>query len=166
MTPPYRTSRHFPVLGTSLNTRSVFPSDCFLTSSVWIIHHLNYHITPADHLFSVRMARGAGAASSPTTGTPPSGALKRSTSSTQNMKNQRSILGFFQKSSPLTPSGTRNADPASSPAERASEKREANSGKATSKSEKSVPRFTQNLTPVPSSDLVVPEEDEDKTQVC
>ncbi|GFF24866.1 DNA mismatch repair protein msh6 [Aspergillus lentulus] len=111
------------------------------------------------------MAKGAGAASSPTTATPPSGALKRSTSSTQNMKNQRSILGFFQKSSPSTPSGARNVEPASSPAERASEKRETNASKATSKSEKkSVPRYTQNLTPVPSSDLVVPEEDEDKTQ--
>lgn len=83
------------------------------------------------------------------------------------MKNQRSILGFFQKSSPSTPSGARNVEPASSPAERASEKRETNASKATSKSEKkSVPRYTQNLTPVPSSDLVVPEEDEDKTQVC
>jgi DNA mismatch repair protein MSH6 len=97
------------------------------------------------------MARGTGTASSPPTATPGPGPLKRSTSSTQNMKSQRSILGFFQKSSPSTPSGTtRNAEPASSPAQRASEHR------ASSKST----RNAQNLTPVPSSDAVEPEEDE------
>ncbi|EAW10298.1 mismatch repair ATPase MSH6 [Aspergillus clavatus NRRL 1] len=109
------------------------------------------------------MARGAGAASSPTAATPPSAALKQSTSSTQNMKNQKSILGFFQKSSPSTPSTARNAEPASSPAQRVSEQREATSGKGTSKRErKAVPKFTQNLTPVPSSDLVVPDEEDEK----
>ncbi|GKZ20743.1 DNA mismatch repair protein msh6 [Aspergillus brasiliensis] len=105
------------------------------------------------------MARGTPAASSPTTATPPPGALKRSTSSTQNMKNQKSILGFFQKSSPSTPSTARNAEPASSPAERVSEQRRG-SAKGAAERKKSVPKFKQELEPVPSSDLVVPEEDE------
>ncbi|PYH93555.1 DNA mismatch repair protein Msh6 [Aspergillus ellipticus CBS 707.79] len=113
------------------------------------------------------MARGTPAASSPTTATPPSAALKRATSSVQNMKNQKSILGFFQKSSPSTPSTARNAEPASSPAERVSERR-GGSAKGAMKTDrkKSVPRFKQDLAPVPSSDLVVPEEDEplDNTQ--
>lgn len=67
------------------------------------------------------------------------------------MKNQTSILGFFQKSSPSTPSGARNAEPASSPAQRASEQR------ASSKKARAV---SQNLTPAPSSDFVEPEEEE------
>ncbi|KAL2870260.1 mismatch repair ATPase MSH6 [Aspergillus lucknowensis] len=104
------------------------------------------------------MAKGP-PASSPPTATP----LKQSASSTQNMKNQKSILGFFQKSSPSTPS-THDAQPASSPAQRASEtrvstvKREDNSAKAVSK-------FTQDLTPVPSSDLGLPDEEDDKKQL-
>ncbi|GES62455.1 DNA mismatch repair protein msh6 [Aspergillus terreus] len=106
------------------------------------------------------MARGP-PASSPPTATPPSGALKRSTSSTQNMKNQKSILGFFQKSSPSTPSTARNAGPASSPAQRASEQRSAN-GSANGDKKKSVPKFSQDLAPVPSSDLVVPEEEDEE----
>ncbi|KAL7656638.1 DNA mismatch repair protein msh6 [Aspergillus niger] len=105
------------------------------------------------------MARGTPAASSPTTATPPTGALKRSTSSTQNMKNQKSILGFFQKSSPSTPSTARNAEPASSPAERVSEQRRG-SAKGAAERKKSVPKFKQELEPVPSSDLAIPEEDE------
>lgn len=112
------------------------------------------------------MARGTPAASSPSAATPPSAALKRSTSSTQNMKNQKSILGFFQKSSPSTPSTARNAEPASSPAERVSEQRRGGA-KAVAERKKSVPKFKQDLEPVPSSDLVIPEEDDqaDNTQV-
>ncbi|PWY86004.1 DNA mismatch repair protein Msh6 [Aspergillus heteromorphus CBS 117.55] len=113
------------------------------------------------------MARGAPAASSPTTATPPSAALKRSTSSAQNMKNQKSILGFFQKSSPSTPSSARKAEPVSSPAERASELRGGSvKGAVKPERKKSVPRFKQDLPPVPSSDLVVPEEEDqgDNTQ--
>ncbi|OOF97955.1 hypothetical protein ASPCADRAFT_205221 [Aspergillus carbonarius ITEM 5010] len=111
------------------------------------------------------MARGTPAASSPSAATPPSAALKRSTSSTQNMKNQKSILGFFQKSSPSTPSTARNAEPASSPAERVSEQRRGGA-KAVAERKKSVPKFKQDLEPVPSSDLVIPEEDDqaDNTQ--
>lgn len=118
------------------------------------------------------MAKGPTAsASSPITATPPSSALKRSTSNTQNMKNQRSILGFFQKSSPSTPSGARNAEPASSPAQRASEQQRAGAtAKATLKDnkdkdkdkdqKKGMARFSQKLTPIASSDLVGPEEDD------
>ncbi|CRG88135.1 DNA mismatch repair protein msh6 [Talaromyces islandicus] len=95
------------------------------------------------------MARGSGAASSPSAAATP--ALKRSTSSTQNMKNQRSILGFFQKSSPSTPSAaTRNAEPASSPTQRAA------AGKSSAKAKSAV----QNLTPVPSSDVIEPDEED------
>lgn len=105
------------------------------------------------------MAKGAPAASSPTTATPPSGALKRTTSSAQNMRSQKSILGFFQKSSPSTPSTARNAEPASSPAQRASEQRTSSASKGAAK--KSVPEFS-DLTPVPSSDLPIPEEEEEE----
>ncbi|KAJ5280770.1 DNA mismatch repair protein msh6 [Penicillium angulare] len=99
-------------------------------------------------------------ASSPT-GTPPSTALKRTTSSTQNMKNQKSILGFFQKSSPATPSSTKAREPASSPAQRASEQRSASTKKTPGTQKRSFSSFAQDLSPVPSSDLPVPEEDED-----
>lgn len=78
------------------------------------------------------------------------------------MKNQKSILGFFQKSSPSTPS-TRNAEPASSPAQRASASRPA---KREEKSGKIASKFTQDLTPVPSSELGLPDEEDDKKQVC
>ncbi|KAL4796807.1 muts domain V-domain-containing protein [Aspergillus venezuelensis] len=103
------------------------------------------------------MAKAPPASSSPPAATP----LKRSTSSTQNMKSQKSILGFFQKSSPSTPS-TRNVEPASSPAQRACEsrptKRDPTSAKIASK-------FTQDLTSVPSSDLGLPEDEDDKKQM-
>ncbi|KAL5050746.1 hypothetical protein BDW71DRAFT_173055 [Aspergillus fruticulosus] len=98
------------------------------------------------------MAKGP-LASSPPAATP----LKRSNSSTQNMKNQKSILGFFQKSSPSTPS-TRNAEPASSPAQRASESRPV---KREEKSAKIASKFTQDLPPVPSSELGLPDDDEE-----
>ncbi|RMJ27564.1 hypothetical protein PHISP_01552 [Aspergillus sp. HF37] len=96
------------------------------------------------------------ASSSPTTATPPSSAaaagLKRSSASTQNMKSQRSILGFFQKSSPSTPSAARNPEePASSPAQRASETRGAGVKRENAKK----PRESSlDLPPVPSSDFV------------
>jgi DNA mismatch repair protein MSH6 len=100
------------------------------------------------------MAKGSGTASSPPASTP---ALKRSTSSTQNMKNQRSILGFFQKSSPATPSTAPRkapppAEPASSPAQRAADTR-------SSIQKKPAP----NLTPAPSSDAIEPDEDDTAT---
>ncbi|OKL63802.1 DNA mismatch repair protein msh6 [Talaromyces atroroseus] len=98
------------------------------------------------------MARGA--ASSPAAATTPG--LKRSTSSTQNMKNQRSILGFFQKSSPSTPSTAQRkpaaAEPASSPAQRAAD---AKSAVKSSNNKKAL----QRLTPAPSSDAIEPDEE-------
>ncbi|KAB8265872.1 muts domain V-domain-containing protein [Aspergillus pseudonomiae] len=108
------------------------------------------------------MAKAPPASSSPAA-TPPSGVLKRTTSSTQNMKNQKSILGFFQKSSPSTPSTARNAEPASSPAQRVSEQRGAARGSVKSDKKKSLPQLA-DLSPVPSSDLVEPEEDESHIQ--
>lgn len=116
------------------------------------------------------MAKGT-SASSPTA-TTPIGPLKRTTTSTQNMKNQKSILGFFQKSSPAAPShndGSR--EPASSPAQRASELRgPPPSVKATPRDQKrSFSSFAQELTPVPSSDLPVPddeEENDEAVKVC
>ncbi|KAJ5156683.1 hypothetical protein N7492_009486 [Penicillium capsulatum] len=97
-----------------------------------------------------------------TTATPPSAALKRTSSSTQNMKSQKSILGFFQKSSPATPSTSQQREPASSPAQRASEQRGPGFSKQTPKVQKrSFSSFAQDLSPVPSSDLPVPEEDEE-----
>ncbi|KAJ5565017.1 DNA mismatch repair protein msh6 [Penicillium frequentans] len=104
-------------------------------------------------------------ASSPT-GTPPSTALKRTTSSTQNMKSQKSILGFFQKSSPATPSSAKPREPASSPAQRASENRGASATKQTPGTQKrSFSSFAADLSPVPSSDLPVPDEDEEDAGV-
>ncbi|KAJ5225244.1 DNA mismatch repair protein msh6 [Penicillium chermesinum] len=103
------------------------------------------------------MAKGA--ESSPAA-TPPS-VLKRATPSTQNMKNQKSILGFFQKSSPGTPKTGKNQEPASSPAQRASENRGGSPVKQTQK--RSFSSFAQDLTPVPSSDLPVPDEDEENS---
>ncbi|KAL4782474.1 muts domain V-domain-containing protein [Aspergillus varians] len=96
-------------------------------------------------------------ASSPLAATP----LKRSTSSAQNMKNQKSILGFFQKSSPSTPS-TRNAEPASSPAQRASASRPV---KREEKPAKLASKFTQDITPMPSSDPCIPDNEEDTKQM-
>ncbi|KAJ5572051.1 DNA mismatch repair protein Msh6 [Penicillium sp. DV-2018c] len=96
----------------------------------------------------------------PTASSPPasSPALKRTTPSTQNMRNQKSILGFFQKSSPATPSGNRTQEPASSPAQRAAEQR--STAKPTPKEQKrSFSSFAQDLSPVPSSDI--PEDEEE-----
>lgn len=85
------------------------------------------------------------------------------------MKSQKSILGFFQKS-PSTPSAARHAEPASSPAERVSEQQGANGAKdsAETSQAKSGPKFSQDLMPVPSSDLGVLEEEEKSAngQVC
>ncbi|KAL2003812.1 hypothetical protein VTN02DRAFT_2166 [Thermoascus thermophilus] len=114
------------------------------------------------------MAKGNGATSSPTAATTPaSKGLKRSTSSTQNMKNQRSILGFFQKSSPSTPSAAtlrNNAEPASSPAQRASKQRASGSTNGFSSKEQkkkgAAGKVSHNLTPVPSSDVAEPEDEE------
>ncbi|KAJ6084197.1 DNA mismatch repair protein msh6 [Penicillium sp. IBT 16267x] len=104
-------------------------------------------------------------ASSPN-GTPPSTALKRTTSSTQNMKGQKSILGFFQKSSPATPSSAKPREPASSPAQRASENRGASATKQTPGTQKrSFSSFAADLSPVPSSDLPVPDEDDEDAGV-
>lgn len=113
------------------------------------------------------MAKGD--ASSPT-GTP-SSALKRTTSSAQNMKSQKSILGFFQKSSPATPSSVKAKprEPASSPAQRASEQRNASASATKPKEKRSFSSFAQDLTPVPSSDLPIPDEDEENVnavKVC
>ncbi|KAL4804292.1 muts domain V-domain-containing protein [Aspergillus unguis] len=110
------------------------------------------------------MAKEPPASSPPATSATP---LKRSTSSTQNMRNQKSILGFFQKSSPSTPAtSARNAEPASSPAQRASESRsQLVKREEKPKSAKSAAKFGQDLTPVPSSDLGMPEEEEDKKQM-
>ncbi|KAJ5764532.1 DNA mismatch repair protein msh6 [Penicillium manginii] len=107
------------------------------------------------------MAKGD--ASSPTG--PPSSALKRTTPSAQNMKSQKSILGFFQKSSPATPSSAKAKprEPASSPAQRASEQRSASTTKP--KEKRSFSSFAQDLTPVPSSDLPIPDEDEENADV-
>lgn len=84
------------------------------------------------------------------------------------MKAQKSILGFFQKSSPATPSTDRPREPASSPAQRASEQRGTGSAvKRTPKDQKrSFSSFAKDLTPVPSSDLPIPEEDEGNGTVC
>lgn len=103
------------------------------------------------------MAKGT--ASSPPASSP---ALKRATPNTQNMRSQKSILGFFQKSSPATPSGTRIREPVSSPAQRASEQR-GGSAKPTPKDQKrSFSSFAQDLSPVPSSDLPIPEDEEEE----
>ncbi|KAJ5142852.1 uncharacterized protein N7515_001639 [Penicillium bovifimosum] len=102
----------------------------------------------------------------PTASSPPasSPALKRATPSTQNMRSQKSILGFFQKSSPATPSNKRTQEPASSPAQRAAEQR--STAKPTPKEQKrSFSSFAQDLSPVPSSDLPVPEDEENGTTV-
>lgn len=122
----------------------------------------------ASHYKAISSTMAKGSASSPTA-TPPSAALKRTSSSTQNMKSQKSILGFFQKSSPATPSTSQPREPASSPAQRASEKRGPCSSKKTPSDQKrSFSSFAHDLSPVPSSDLPIPEEDEndDDLKVC
>lgn len=111
------------------------------------------------------MAKGS--ASSPTATPPQPAALKKTTSSTQNMKNQKSILGFFQKSSPATPSDRNTREPASSPAQRASEQHGASGVKSAQK--RNFSSFASDLSPVPSSDLPIPDEDEengDNVKVC
>lgn len=98
-------------------------------------------------------------ASSPPASSP---ALKRATPSTQNMRSQKSILGFFQKSSPATPSSNRTREPASSPAQRASENRGGSAAKPTPKDQKrSFSSFAQDLSPVPSSDLPIPDDEQE-----
>ncbi|EEH18065.2 hypothetical protein PABG_00628 [Paracoccidioides brasiliensis Pb03] len=111
--------------------------------------------------------------------TPNARVLNKSTSSTQNMKSQRSILGFFQKSSPVTvaasPAHRNDAtqDLVSSQSQRAAsgQKNHINSrsnfGTAISKSlkigeDKNVAGSGQNHTPVPSSDDVGYDEDDFK----
>ncbi|EEH39444.2 hypothetical protein PAAG_08713 [Paracoccidioides lutzii Pb01] len=111
--------------------------------------------------------------------TPNARVLNKSTSSTQNMKSQKSILGFFQKSSPVTvaasPAYRNNTtqDLVSSPSQRAAsgQKNHINSrsnfGTAISKSlkigeDKNVAGGGQNHTPVPSSDDVGYDEDDSK----
>lgn len=87
--------------------------------------------------------------------------------------NQKSILGFFQKSSPSTPPASRSVEPASSsPAQRASEGSVENKGSSKSKkngkgndNKTSTPKFQGNLTPIPSSDFVGPEEEEEEEDV-
>ncbi|KAG5287761.1 DNA mismatch repair protein msh6 [Histoplasma capsulatum G186AR] len=97
--------------------------------------------------------------------TPDARILKKSTPSTQNMKSQKSILGFFQKSSPsasaASPARRNDAsqEPVSSPAQRA-----ASNQKSHKKPEPKLPRSLntgrnktvtssgQSITPVPSSD--------------
>ncbi|CAG8228648.1 unnamed protein product [Penicillium olsonii] len=102
------------------------------------------------------MAKGS--ASSPPASSP---ALKRATPNTQNMRSQKSILGFFQKSSPATPSSNRVREPASSPAQKAAE-RGGSAVKGTPKDQKrSFSSFAQDLSPVPSSDLPIPDEEEE-----
>jgi hypothetical protein len=109
--------------------------------------------------------------------TPSSRILNKSTPTSQNAKNQKSILGFFQvKSSPSTPSGARgnaSAEPISSPAHRASESQSRSRAGPTSRGvalnstrtarNKNV-GVGQNLSPAPSSDVVEPDADELKSE--
>lgn len=78
------------------------------------------------------------------------------------MKNQKSILGFFQKSSPATPSNDRSREPISSPAQRASEQHGATTVKLDQKT--SFSSFAQDLTPISSSDLPVSEDEEERDE--
>ncbi|OJD19919.1 hypothetical protein AJ78_00113 [Emergomyces pasteurianus Ep9510] len=110
--------------------------------------------------------------------TPSSRILKKSTPSTQNMKSQKSILGFFQKSSPSTSAASpvrrkdAGQEPVSSPAQRAASDQKfrknpvSRLGTDPSRSlnigeNKSVASSGQSITPVPSSDAAgYDEEDE------
>lgn len=133
-------------------------SACVEAKSRYAINIENSYIEDNQRILAMAKADAA----SPIA-TPPS-ALKRTSSSAQNMKNQRSILGFFQKSSPATPSSkTQACEPASSPAQRASEQRGVSAGKQTPK--RSFSSFAQDLSPVPSSDLPVPDEDDGTLKV-
>lgn len=155
------------------STRSApyLPSFSCQVSPAQLLHSLHSHLYPhvlneyyiehsapnTNYIYSPTMAKAS--ASSPTATPPTPAALKKTSSSTQNMKNQKSILGFFQKSSPVTPSDQKNREPASSPAQRASEQRGASGVKSTQK--RSFSSFAQDLSPVPSSDLPIPDEDEE-----
>lgn len=125
-----------------------------VSKGYYIEHSVLFFVSCID---SATMAKAS--ASSPTATPPPPAALKKTSSSTQNMRNQKSILGFFQKSSPATPSDQKSREPASSPAQRASEQRGASGVKSTQK--RSFSSFAQDLSPVPSSDLPIPDEDEE-----
>ena len=103
--------------------------------------------------------------------TPKPRVLKKSTPNTQNMKQQRSILGFFQpKSSPTTPKSSQAAstnaqEPESSPAA-AIVNRKPHSGTPTTSKAKywgGKNDSASSLTPAPSSDMVEPEEDNQHT---
>src|SRR5436190_20520869 len=107
--------------------------------------------------------------------TPNSRILKKSTSTSQNAKNQKSILGFFQvKSSPSTPPNVRvnaRAEPISSPAQRAFEHHTHGRAGPPSRGAALNPTWVrknknggvgQNLSPAPSSDVVEPDADEVK----
>ncbi|KAK2792354.1 DNA mismatch repair protein msh6 [Onygenales sp. PD_10] len=106
--------------------------------------------------------------------TPTTRVLKKTTSSTQNMKNQRSILGFFQKSSPSTappssaPRNTPSQEPASSPAQRAASGQKFRNASATRPSNGAAISVKTGgskngvgaITPVPSSDAAGFDEDD------
>ncbi|PGH14078.1 hypothetical protein AJ80_06082 [Polytolypa hystricis UAMH7299] len=100
--------------------------------------------------------------------TPTSRVLKKSASSTQNMKQQKSILGFFQaKSSPSVPSasqGNASQEPTSSPAQRASRNLTRNGPIGARLGVNRASTVTQNLTPTPSSDLPDHEQEEVKEE--
>jgi hypothetical protein len=89
------------------------------------------------------------AAQSPATPTP---ALKKSTSSTQNTKNQKTLLGFFQKT-PNTASSTSTLPDRPSPASRKKGGLQARSF---------VHANSSQITPVPSSDAL--DEDDNSAQ--
>lgn len=88
----------------------------------------------------------------------PTPALKKSTSSTQNMKNQKSILGFFQAKTPGS-----NLTPSRLPERPTPSTQRNGSAKGLTKKLLSKSESTQSLTPAPSSDAVDPDEaDEDE----
>lgn len=114
--------------------------------------------------------------------TPSGRVLKKSTSSTQNMKSQKSILGFFQKSSPSTsaaspaPRNDASQELVSSPAQRAASDRKSRKNPGSrfvtdaSRSlniggNKNVASGGQSITPVPSSDAVGYDEGDVKVEV-
>jgi hypothetical protein len=134
--------------------KPAFPGTCRLITLLWTNFVKDYFT-----IFVFTMAKESDTTSSPPSATPDAGVLKRSTSSTQNMRNQKSILGFFQKSSPSTPSALRSVEPVSSPAQQASEKRVCNANKTSKYGDVSV-RVTQELPPVPSSDIIYTEDEE------
>ena len=80
--------------------------------------------------------------------------LKKSVSGSMAAKSQKSILGFFQRkpAGPLQPqvNGVSTAEPATLPI-----------GSPKKKSVQHASKVAQNLTPAPSSDAIVPDDDED-----